>query len=430
MSRLWTTLVAKKLPRTGNKWRFHISSTIPPLVLFRRRLGTPKKTSGLGRFKSPIITHLWSQRATGKELEIDVRSPTEPVERTPSESQTSVTYEFTREPFLSQSYENPWGFFRKGKLLEDMDALAGNVAFKHCEKDGKVPLLVTASVDRIRLSSNPKLDRDMEMTGRVVWTGSSSMQIDLEVHALPDAKPWISASFTFVARHPQTAKATAINKLKPESAAERETFSAVEQKNQRRKTVRKAKGTEGSPSLKSGAVDVETMIKLLLSQARPLMEMPCLADPTCVLVDNTRASNSSIMQPQQRNMLNRVFGGFLMRRAYEIAYSTCYLFAGSRPEFFQVAHVDFTSPVDVGDLMRFDAAVLYTHTGQQTGSPHVHVQVVASICRPETVHSTISNTFNFVFRVPGRPTVRKVLPANLDQAKRMIERMTAVLEDD
>ncbi|EKU20115.1 thioesterase family protein, partial [Nannochloropsis gaditana CCMP526] len=115
---------------------------------------------------------------------------------------------------------------------------------------------------RIRLSSNPKLDRDMEMTGRVVWTGSSSMQIDLEVHALPDAKPWISASFTFVARHPQTAKATAINKLKPESAAERETFSAVEQKNQRRKTVRKAKGTEGSPSLKSGAVDVETMIKL------------------------------------------------------------------------------------------------------------------------------------------------------------------------
>jgi hypothetical protein len=46
------------------------------------------------------------------------------------------------------------------------------------------------------------------------------------------------------------------------------------------------------------------------------------------------------------------------------------------------------------------------------------------------VHSTISNTFNFVFRVPGRPTVRKVLPANLDQAKRMIERMTAGLEDD
>lgn len=51
---------------------------------------------------------------------------------------------------------------RKGKLFEDLDALAGNVAFVHCERDGKVPLLVTASVDRIRLRHNPLLlDRDM-----------------------------------------------------------------------------------------------------------------------------------------------------------------------------------------------------------------------------------------------------------------------------
>lgn len=295
---------------------------------------------------------------------------------------------------------------------------------------------VTASVDRIRLSSNPTLDRDMEMSGHVVWTGKSSMQIDLEVRALPDTRPWINASFTFVARAPSTGKATAINRLEPETETEKKLFLAVELKNQRRKALRKVAEHTGSKTVGQhsphhvGEFDSEAMIKLLLKQARPLLEMPCLADPTCVLVDSTRASNSTIMQPQQRNMLNRVFGGFLMRRAYEIAFSTCYLFAGARPEFYQVAHVDFLSPVDVGDLMRFDSAVLYTHTGQETGSPHVHVQVVASICRPERVHSSISNTFNFVFRVPSKATVRKVLPANLDQAKRMIDRMTADLEDE
>jgi hypothetical protein len=27
---------------------------------------------------------------------------------------------------------------RKGKLFEDMDAAAGNIAFRHCERDNKV----------------------------------------------------------------------------------------------------------------------------------------------------------------------------------------------------------------------------------------------------------------------------------------------------
>jgi len=415
------------------------SSTRPVLLLLHRHLVAHHKKGGterLGDFKSPIVTQLWSRRSTAKELEMDCSPPSPPVERKPSESRTTVTYEFTKDPFLCQSYENPWGFFRKGKLLEDMDALAGNIAFKHCEKDGKVPLLVTASVDKIRLSINPTLDRDMEMAGQVVWTGSSSMQIDLEVRALPDTRAWINASFTFVARAPSTGKATAINRLEPETEVEKKLFQTVELKNQRRKVMRKAAEHGGTKIVGQhaphhpGGFDSKAMIKLLLTQARPLLEMPCLADPTCVLVDSTRASNSTIMQPQQRNMLNRVFGGFLMRRAYEIAFSTCYLFAGARPEFYQVAHVDFLSPVDVGDLMRFDSAVLYTHTGQETGAPHVHVQVVASICRPESVQSSISNTFNFVFRVPSKATVRKVLPANLDQAKRMVDRMTADLEDE
>lgn len=62
------------------------------------------------------------------------------------------------------------------------------------------------------------------------------------------------------------------------------------------------------------------------------------------------------------------------QRAYELAFSCCYLFGGTRPSFYEVAEVNFLSPVDVGDLMRFDSCVLYTHIGDD-GLPHVHVQV-------------------------------------------------------
>jgi acyl-coenzyme A thioesterase 9 len=28
-------------------------------------------------------------------------------------------------------YRNPWGFLRMGRLLEDLDSLAGSIAFSH-----------------------------------------------------------------------------------------------------------------------------------------------------------------------------------------------------------------------------------------------------------------------------------------------------------
>lgn len=85
--------------------------------------------------------------------------------------------------------------------------------------------------------------------------------------------------------------------------------------------------------------------------------------------------------------------------------------------------------MDVGDLMRFDSSVLYTHIGDD-GLPHVHVQVIANICRPEKQTSEMSNTFNFVFTLNERATVKKVLPSNNDQAQRMVQRIEAVLARD
>jgi hypothetical protein len=64
-----------------------------------------------------------------------------------------------------------------------------------------------------------------------------------------------------------------------------------------------------------------------------------LAAGDAVLMDSTRLSNTFTCQPQQRNMYGRIFGGFLMRRAYELAFATVHMFAGSRPRFVQVDRV-------------------------------------------------------------------------------------------
>jgi acyl-coenzyme A thioesterase 9 len=40
---------------------------------------------------------------------------------------------------------------------------------------------VTAAVDAIHLSKRLKIDTDVTMSGQVVWTGSSSMDIRMEL---------------------------------------------------------------------------------------------------------------------------------------------------------------------------------------------------------------------------------------------------------
>ena len=44
-----------------------------------------------------------------------------------------------------------------------------------------------------------------------------------------------------------------------------------------------------------------------------MADLPALAAGDCVLMRDTAASNTFVCQPQQRNLLGRVFGGFLMR---------------------------------------------------------------------------------------------------------------------
>lgn len=80
-------------------------------------------------------------------------------------------------------YRNPWGAVRIGKLLEDLDALAGSVAYNHCDPGPgfRLPMLVTAAVDAIQINHRLNLDNDLEMSGQVAWTGSSSMDIRMEL---------------------------------------------------------------------------------------------------------------------------------------------------------------------------------------------------------------------------------------------------------
>jgi acyl-coenzyme A thioesterase 9 len=68
----------------------------------------------------------------------------------------------------------------------------------------------------------------------------------------------------------------------------------------------------------------------LIEQGRLLTELPGPSKSGSMLSAATSLENTFVTQPQTRNMSGRVFGGFLMKRAFELAFSTAYMFGGCR----------------------------------------------------------------------------------------------------
>lgn len=140
-----------------------------------------------------------------------------------------------------------------------------------------------------------------------------------------------------------------------------------------------------------------------------------------------------------------IFGGFLMKRAFELAFSNAYIFGGSRPIFVELDEVTFTSPVDVGDLLVFNSCVLYTENdfdmtsyfakdnyvvttgGKEILRSLIHVEVECWITVPEKASAKLSNLFCFTFAVSQSDVaqerrIRRVLPSNIDEARRIATR--------
>lgn len=149
-----------------------------------------------------------------------------------------------------------------------------------------------------------------------------------------------------MARDYKTRKAAPVNRLSPETEQENLLFEEAEERHKRRKV---GKG-ENKREVENANVN---RIETLLAEGRILCDMPALADRDSILLRDTRLENSLICQPQQRNIHGRIFGGFLMHRAFELAFSTAYAFAGMVPCFLEVDHVDFLRPVSIPTCRNF-----------------------------------------------------------------------------
>jgi acyl-coenzyme A thioesterase 9 len=111
-----------------------------------------------------------------------------------------------------------------------------------------------------------------------------------------------------------------------------------------RKTPAAADGDGSLPAVLP-QFDAEAAAAELVEQGQLLQQLPCLADKRAILMRATKLSSTIVCMPQERNAAGRMFGGFLMKCAFELAFATAYTSGGCRPLFKEVDEIAFLQPV-------------------------------------------------------------------------------------
>ena len=248
-------------------------------------------------------------------------------------------------------------------MLLDLDALSGVIAYKHT---GESVTTVTAAVDRITINHPLKELCDLELSGQVTYaTGRSSMEISLQVAKAMSRGAIVqpedilmTCAFTMVSLDPLTRKPVAIAPLQVDTEEEKRLFAHGERKFQDKKSMSK-KALRKQPPNDAESDLIHSMWLKQLEYHDP--NVTARKPENVVYMDTTRLHSSQIMQPQYRNRHNfMIFGGYLLKQTFELAFCCAASFSHSRPTFVSLDPSTFENPVPVGSVLYLTATVAYT----------------------------------------------------------------------
>ena len=88
---------------------------------------------------------------------------------------------------------------------------------------------------------------------------------------------------------------------------------------------------------------------------------PTQRPPNMAYMSDTVLKSAMIMQPQDRNRHSfMIFGGFLLKQTFELAFCCAASFSHSRPNFLALDPSTFENPVPVGSVLYLRATVEFT----------------------------------------------------------------------
>ena len=296
------------------------------------------------------------------------------------------------------------GNLRFGLMLELLDKMAEETALAYVRRFNPDARVVTAAIDNIRVRRPADVTRDLCFVARVNYVGRTSMEVGIRVEQDGDAAGHIaSCYFTMVARHGE--RSMAIPALEPVDALElRRHQRAIA----RRRRVRAEDEELRQPPTRE---EFEMLLSLHLEQEAEGFDGLRARD----LV----ASSWERVYPEQENVPHKIFGGYLIHRAYELAAIHAEELTTHGAVVAAVNRINFKQPVRIGDKLRFGTRIVYT------GRTSIAVETkIERIARGERTVRDLTNNCIFTFVHVDeelRPQrVPRVVPATYDEDARYL----------
>jgi len=321
------------------------------------------------------------------------------------------------------------GEVRLGKLLEDLDTFAVHISYKHndSQMDGErqsTPLgIVTALVDNIVVHQpNIPVKNDLKLSGQVSWVGSSSMEIKMSVLSADNPKEnYIDAVFVMVARCPETGKAAFVNSLERVTADDRRNYAKGEQ-NKKKRIEESKKDLFKSPPSEEETIQIHDSFLTTLDPMAATFSSRKLSENS-TWMEKHKLKSVLVAMPEHRNIHGKLFGGHIMRKAFELAYANVKIMTGKPCSCVAIDDISFRAPVNIGSLFLLNSQIAYTF------GKYAVARIYATVNYPVKRTDVTTNTFYFIFKTEDGSEMETVVPRtygesllNID-AKRRFEQI-------
>lgn len=382
-------------------------------------------------FWSEALLNMRSEPKTGRTPETPSTQKPHATHRNMHDSYCEVVLPFKSSREFLEQYTNASGGIRTGKIMEVLDSTAGSVAYKHvlgpeAETVGTIQeqgfYVVTASVDRLDMLAPiyPPL-RDMRLSGHVIHTGRSSMEVAVQLVALDSdgtEETIMLGRFCMVCRDvcggsyevPQLILAT------PEEKKLYEIGKGFREKRQ----MESRTALDRVPPTSTEAEALHSFYLKAGQYEDAYIPSPSLQQER-VWISDTTIEKSQLMFPQSRNAHSKIFGGYLMRLAYELGFANATLFCRGPVRFLSLDKISFAKPVSIGSILRLRSTIIHS-TASGRHPVIVHVRVEANVVDVSTGLEETTNDFRFTWAVEDGPRLsRNAVPKTYEESMLWLE---------
>ncbi len=316
---------------------------------------------------------------------------------TPAETSYCHNLSLATDPELRRRFmvmdEDLRGNLRFGLLLEILDKVAEETALAYVNRFHPGARVVTAAIDNVIVRHVADVTRDLVCEARINHVGRSSLEIGIRVEQPGEpANHVASCYFTMVARSGMGEGAVSMTLPPLDYGSETERRRALKA-TARREEYRQQQALLSEPP---SAEEYRMLASLHQAQDEPGFQG--------LLTGRLTADAWERMYPEFENVPQKIFGGYLVRRAYELSSICSELVAPDRSVMAAVNRINFFHPVRMGDKLHYTSRVVYTN-----GS---HICVEANIERisRDRTSKALSNSCLFTFVNVDRELVHRPVP--------------------